>query len=54
MNLSEIGKLTEEEAHEYMEKTLWPNGPVCPHCGHQGAWSLNGEFLPGGLYECEA
>ena len=54
MNLSEIGKLTEEEAREYMEKTLWPNGPVCPHCGHQGAWSLNGESYRAGLYKCKA
>ncbi len=54
MNLSEIGKLTEEEAREYMEKILWPNGPVCPHCGHQGAWSLNGESYRDGLYKCKA
>ncbi len=54
MNLSEIGKLTEEEAREYMEKTLWPNGPVCPHCGHQGAWTLNGKTNRDGLYKCKA
>src|SRR5208337_587325 len=54
MNLSEIGKLTEEEAREYLEKILWPNGPVCPHCGQQGAWTLNGESYRDGLYKCKA
>ncbi len=24
----------EEAAFEYVEAQLWPNGPVCPHCGN--------------------
>jgi transposase-like protein len=24
----------EEAAFEYVESKLWPNGPVCPHCGN--------------------
>ncbi len=23
----------EEAAHSFLEAVLWPNGPVCPHCG---------------------
>jgi len=23
----------EEAAFEHLEKAIWPNGPVCPHCG---------------------
>ncbi len=23
----------EEAAYNYVEGRLWPNGPVCPHCG---------------------
>jgi hypothetical protein len=23
----------EEAAYSYLEKRVWPNGPVCPHCG---------------------
>jgi transposase-like protein len=23
----------EDAARDYIEKALWPNGPVCPHCG---------------------
>jgi len=54
MNLIEIGKLTEAKAREYIEKILWPIGPVCPHCRHQGAWSINGESHRDGLYKCMA
>jgi len=25
---------TEESARTYLESVLWPNGPVCPHCGN--------------------
>ena len=27
---------SEAVAFEYLEKTLWPDGPVCPHCGSIG------------------
>lgn len=54
MNLCEIGKLTEEEARKYIEKILWPDGPVCPHCGHLGAWQISGESHRDGLYKCAA
>lgn len=23
----------EEAAYEFVEKRIWPHGPVCPHCG---------------------
>ena len=23
----------EAAAHEFVESVLWPDGPVCPHCG---------------------
>lgn len=26
----------EKAAFEKLEGILWPNGPVCPHCGHEG------------------
>jgi len=31
--LSDLPFHNEEAAFEYVEKQLWPNGPVCPHCG---------------------
>jgi transposase-like protein len=27
---------SEAQAFDYLEKTLWPDGPVCPHCGTVG------------------
>jgi hypothetical protein len=31
--LSQPRFFSEEVAFEYVEAQLWPNGPVCPHCG---------------------
>jgi len=38
MNLAELAKnfSTEESAIRYLESQLWPDGPVCPHCGEIG------------------
>lgn len=38
-------------AREYLEATLWPHGPVCPHCG-----SVNDAYVTSkaGLYRCSA
>jgi len=35
MNLIDLAKnfSTEEAAIEFLESKLWPDGPVCPHCG---------------------
>ncbi|MGA2630056.1 MAG: IS1595 family transposase [Terriglobia bacterium] len=44
MNLSDIAQQfsTENQAREFLEKTLWPNGAVCPHCGVIGeSYRLN-------------
>ena len=30
----------EEKAIETLESIRWPNGPVCPHCGHEKAYHL--------------
>ncbi len=43
----------EEAAREYLEKLLWPDGPVCPKCGLiDEAYNLNGETTRDGLYKC--
>lgn len=34
--LSEARFHCEEAAFEYVESQLWPEGPVCPHCGSTG------------------
>jgi transposase-like protein len=46
----------EEAAYAFVEARLWPDGPVCPHCGalkdHVG--KLAGKSTRPGLYKCYA
>jgi len=50
----------EDAAREHLEKTRWPDGPVCPHCGvineatklEPRANSKNG--VRKGVYQCNA
>src|SRR5581483_8236431 len=34
----------EQAAFDYVEAALWPNGPVCPHCGCTGRVSALAPF----------
>ncbi|MBI1220150.1 MAG: IS1595 family transposase [Rhodobacteraceae bacterium] len=46
---------TEAQAFEYVETRLWPNGPVCPHCGEADrVGRLNGKTTRLGLCKCYA
>jgi transposase-like protein len=38
MNLADLAQQfsTEEAAISFLEKSLWPDGPICPHCGLLG------------------
>lgn len=43
------------KAREWLEAELWPNGPICPHCGSIGvATLLQGKTTRPGLYQCNA
>src|ERR1700686_2313033 len=45
----------EEAAFAYVESRLWPDGPVCPHCGTIGeATKLKGKTTRVGLWKCRA
>lgn len=46
----------EAAAYEYVEDHLWPNGPVCPHCGAAGdkIGRLQGKSYRPGLRKCYA
>ena len=42
-----------DKAREYLERQVWPTGPVCPHCGSVKApYELNGKSNRPGLYKC--
>ena len=43
----------EEQAFAYVEQRVWPNGPVCPHCGGvDRIGKLKGETTRAGLWKC--
>jgi transposase-like protein len=44
----------EDAAYEFAEARLWPNGPVCPHCGatEERVGRLKGKTNRAGLYKC--
>ena len=43
----------EDAAFAFVEAALWPNGPVCPHCGGVERLSkMNGKSTRVGLYKC--
>ncbi|HTW34839.1 MAG TPA: IS1595 family transposase, partial [Rhizomicrobium sp.] len=42
-------------ARKHLEGLLWPNGPVCPHCGViNEATALKGKSTRPGVYWCNA
>ena len=47
---------SEEAAYEYVEARLWPDGPVCPHCGatKEQVGRLRGKTNRIGLHKCYA
>lgn len=51
--LSERYFRNEEAAYEFVEKQVWPKGPVCPHCHEAGNIKrLNGSSTRRGTYKC--
>jgi transposase-like protein len=46
---------TEKAAFAFVEASLWPDGPTCPHCGNADAkriGRLNGKTTRHGLHKC--
>lgn len=43
----------EKAAFRYVESRIWPNGPVCPHCGgFERIGALKGKSTRLGVYKC--
>lgn len=52
-NLSALHFHNEEAAYAYVEARIWPNGPVCPHCGGVDRISkMQGKSTRVGAYKC--
>ena len=44
---------SEEAAYAYVEARIWPNGPVCPHCGGvERVGKLAGKSTRVGVWKC--
>ena len=54
MTLSEVSKLDENGAREYLESIRWANGRVCPHCQSERSYLMGGKSTRPGLYKCNA
>src|SRR5436190_22406398 len=46
----------DELARQWFEARIWPNGPICPHCGSfgEGVRKLCGKAHRPGLFQCNA
>src|SRR5579864_2050241 len=43
----------EDKAREYLEKSRWPDGPICPFCGQfETVKALGGKSMGQGWYHC--
>jgi transposase-like protein len=53
LTLNKVSALTEDEARETIERILWPNGPVCVHCGAvENVTRLQGQAHRPGVFQC--
>ena len=58
ITLDKLGKLSDDEAREFLEILRWSNGAVCPHCNSNEAYKLKPreEFIKHvrkGVYKCK-
>jgi len=52
-NLSSPHFHNEEAAYAYVEARVWPNGPICPHCGgFERIGAMKGKSTRIGAYKC--
>ncbi len=55
MNLTDPIFTDADKARAHLERTRWPHGPICPHCGVVNeATAIKGRSARAGLYQCNA
>ena len=54
MDIEELYKMIPNEAtcRAFFEELIWPDGRVCPNCGYERSYRINGASTRSGLYEC--
>ncbi|MGC9976008.1 MAG: IS1595 family transposase [Syntrophales bacterium] len=48
----DVGRLTEDQARDILEKIRWPEGVKCAHCESENVTRLNGEKARDGVIQC--
>ena len=43
----------ETKARKWLESQIWPDGPVCPHCGSVEVTELHGKAHRPGVHQCK-
>jgi transposase-like protein len=52
-NLDKLMFHDDDKAREWLEARVWPNGPVCPHCGAvRGLTRMQGDAHRPGAFQC--
>lgn len=52
MTMTQISRMSEDEARAYLESILWPDGPACPHCSSREVTRLRGKAHRKGVLKC--
>jgi transposase-like protein len=52
--MTSLPMMNEEEAREYIEGLVWPEGATCSHCQSQNVVKLQGKSTRPGVYKCRA
>jgi transposase-like protein len=53
LTLNQVSALSEDEARATLERILWPDGPICPHCGAvENLTRLQGKAHRTGVFQC--
>jgi transposase-like protein len=53
LTLNQVSALSEDKARETLERILWPDGPVCAHCGAlENLTRLQGKAHRTGVFQC--
>ena len=42
----------EKSCRQFFEDARWPNGRICPHCGHEVSYLIKGNSTRPDRYEC--
>lgn len=56
MNIDELRHWFPDETacRQFFENSRWPNGRICPHCGHDVSYIINASHRRNPCYQCKS